>query len=53
MVSQNFFLTGRDLATAGLAGDLQGGWVAANAILGYSLSDMLASRNVVSDLAKL
>jgi len=49
----NFFLTGRDLATAGLAGDLQGGWVAANAILGYSLSDMLASRNVVSDLARL
>jgi hypothetical protein len=31
---QGLFLTGRDLSTCGLAGDLQSGWAAANAILG-------------------
>lgn len=50
---QNLYLTGRDLATAGLAGDLQGGWVAANAVLGYTLGELVASRNIVSDLANL
>lgn len=33
---QNLFLTGSDVATMGLAGQLQGGWAAANAALGAS-----------------
>jgi hypothetical protein len=47
------YLTGRDLGSSGLAGDLQGGWVAANAVLGYTLSDLVANRNIVSDLGRL
>ncbi len=31
---QGLFLTGRDLSTCGLAGELQSGWAAANAVLG-------------------
>ncbi|KAJ1441046.1 hypothetical protein B484DRAFT_390941, partial [Ochromonadaceae sp. CCMP2298] len=47
---KRFFLTGRDLGTVGLAGDLQGGWAGANAALGYTLAELSVSHNVVSDL---
>ena len=37
-ILQNFYLTGRDLATNGLSGDLQGGWIGANAALGARIN---------------
>jgi hypothetical protein len=39
MMEQDLYLCGRDIATCGLAGDIQGGWIAANAILGNMLSN--------------
>jgi hypothetical protein len=51
--SQGLFLCGRDIATGGLGGDIQGGWMAANAILGYGLKDMAGGRNIATDLQKL
>ena len=33
------FLCGRDVGLSGLAADVQGGWLAANAVLGYDLKD--------------
>ena len=34
---KNLYFTGRDLSTYGLAGDIQGGWTTANAILGINI----------------
>jgi hypothetical protein len=47
---QGLYLCGRDLATSGLSADLQGAFVCVNAVLGYSLEDKSALRNVISDL---
>ena len=48
---QNFYLTGKDVGSVGLAGELQGGWAAANAVLGYSVTELTQhQRNVVADL---
>lgn len=47
---KGLFLCGRDVATTGTAADFQGGWAAANAVLGYSPVELLAGRNVASDL---
>jgi hypothetical protein len=47
---QGLFLTGRDIATAGLMGDIQGGWASANAVLGYTGAELLMGRNVIHDL---
>ena len=40
------------MATFGLAGEIQGGWVCANAVLGYLSADLAVGRNVVSDISK-
>lgn len=47
---QGLFFCGRDLATAGLPGDVQGGYVAACAVLGYTKAELQQGRNVASDL---
>ena len=49
------FLCGADLATAGMASEVQSGWVAANAALGYTKLEMSSSpsRNIIADLAAL
>lgn len=48
---RGLYHTGRDIAScSGLAGDLQAGWITANAILEYSMEEMVAGRNIVSDL---
>lgn len=39
------------MSTFGLSGDVQSGWVTANAVLGYTSADLLAGRNVASDLS--
>jgi len=44
------YFCGRDLGTSGLAGEMQGGWVAANAVLGYTPKHLEARRSVISDL---
>mmetsp|Transcript_5301 Transcript_5301/g.5448 ORF Transcript_5301/g.5448 Transcript_5301/m.5448 type:complete len:765 (+) Transcript_5301:48-2342(+) len=44
------FLCGRDVSTSGLAGELQGGWVAANAVLGYGVNDLGSGRDILMDL---
>ena len=51
----NLFFTGRDIATTqtGLAGELQSGWISANAILNYSVTEMVAGANIVSDLSRM
>ena len=41
---------GPDIGTGGLTGDIQSGWVAANAALGYTSSDLRINRNIVNDL---
>ena len=41
---------GPDIGTGGLAGDIQSGWVAANAALGYTSQDLRSNRNIVNDL---
>ena len=53
-VAQLYF-TGRDIATTapGLAAELQAGWIAANAALGYTLADLVGGANIVSDLQSL
>jgi len=48
---QGLYLCGRDMSTFGLSGDVQSGWVTANAVLGYTSADLLAGRNVASDLS--
>ena len=50
---QGLFLCGRDISTTGLAGDIQGGWMAANAVLGYEGKDLLGGRNIATDLQKM
>lgn len=61
---KGLFLCGEDVATSGFAGELQGGWIAANAALGaYSILNVLSScvagytrrdiqrrRNVIHDI---
>jgi hypothetical protein len=48
---RGLYHTGRDIAsTTGLAGDLQAGWITANAVLEYDMKEMVAGRNIVSDL---
>jgi hypothetical protein len=49
---RDLFLTGRDLATTGLAADFQSGWLTANAVLGYTTAELLAGRNVAMDLGR-
>jgi len=44
------FFCGRDMGTSGLAGEIQGGWVAANAVLGYTDKHFKAGRSIISDL---
>lgn len=50
---QGLFFCGRDLGTSGLAGEIQGGYVAACAVLGYTKADLLAGRNVAADIQNL
>ena len=52
VIYQGLYLCGKDVATFGLAGDIQGGWVCANAVLGYVASDLALGRNIVSDIVK-
>ena len=47
---KGLYLTGKDISTTGLAGDIQSGWITANAILGYSSVELLRGRNVSDDL---
>ena len=49
------FLCGADLALTGAVSEIQSGWAAANAALGYSKKDLsgVPSRNVIADLAAL
>jgi hypothetical protein len=47
---KNLFLCGRDIATTGTAADFQGGWAAANAVLGYTPAELIAGRNLATDL---
>lgn len=49
---ERLFLSGVDLGTSGLAGELQGAWVAVNAALGYTAEEMANNRNIVTDLNK-
>eukprot|EP01031_Cornospumella_fuschlensis_P033519 gene33519-40554_t len=50
---KNFFLTGVDISTSGLMGELQAGWITASAMLGYNLNDLNSNRNVVLDLLSM
>lgn len=45
------YLGGKDISSSGLAGEIQGGWIAANAVLGYTVNDLIISRNITSDLS--
>jgi hypothetical protein len=47
------YFCGKDLATAGLAGEMQGGYVAACAVLGYSKDELVGGRNVAVDIQNL
>jgi hypothetical protein len=47
---QNFYITGADLAGTGMSGDLQSGWVTANAILGYTIAELSEGRSVIQDM---
>jgi hypothetical protein len=47
---RNLFLCGADLASPGLQGDFQAGYLGASAALGYSSGDMLIGRNLITDL---
>jgi hypothetical protein len=47
------FFCGKDLSTAGLAGEIQGGYVAACAVLGYSKDELVGGRNVAVDIQNL
>ena len=47
------YFCGKDLATAGLAGEIQGGYVAACAVLGYSKDELVGGRNVAVDIQNL
>lgn len=51
--TQGLFICGRDIATNGTGGDIQGGWMAANAALGYTATDLMAGHNIASDLQKV
>ena len=50
---KNLYFCGRDVATIGLGADLQGAFVAVNAVLGYDLTDKANMRNIISDLKNL
>ena len=48
---KGLYLCGGDLATPGLAGEFQGGWLSANAVLGYTSDELKSlSKNLASDL---
>jgi hypothetical protein len=49
---RDLYLTGRDLATSGVAADFQSGWATANAVLGYTAAELLGGKNVASDLPR-
>ena len=51
---KGLYFCGRDVATSGgLSADLQGGFVAANAVLDYTLGDKANGRNVLRDLQNI
>lgn len=47
---QHLYIGGCEVGTFGVGGCLQAGWVSANAVLGYTASDLLAGRNVLNDI---
>lgn len=47
---KNLFLCTSDLSTSGLTGEFLAGWLAASASLGYSLTDIITGRNIISDI---
>jgi hypothetical protein len=47
------FFCGRDMATSGLSGDVQGGYVAACAVLGYTKAELATGRNIATDIQNL
>lgn len=47
------FFCGKDLGTSGLAGEMQGAYVAACAVLGYSRLDLALGRNAAVDIQNL
>jgi hypothetical protein len=47
------YFCGKDIASAGLMGDIQGAWAAANAVLGYSAAELILGRNITSDLESI
>lgn len=49
-VLQNFYLTGADLSGTGLTGDIQSGIMTANAVLGYSLTELSEGRSAIQDI---
>jgi hypothetical protein len=55
---KGLFLCGRDVGLSGLAADLQGGWLAANAVLGYDLKDSVfdlsdETRDITRDIRSI
>jgi hypothetical protein len=50
---KGLFFCGADIGTGGLAGEIQSGWIAANAALGYTIENLQANRNVVVDLQNI
>jgi hypothetical protein len=47
---QGLYLCGRDVALAGVTGDIMGALSAVTAVLGYSPAELRAARNIVTDL---
>ena len=47
------YFCGKDIATSGLAGDIQGGYIAACAVLGYSRQDLISGKNIAVDIQNL
>ena len=50
---EGLYMCGRDLGISGFAADIQGGFVAANAALGYNAQDYSDAKNVISDLRSM
>ena len=47
---KGLYFCGRDISTYGLAGEIQGSVVATHAVLGYSYKELLANKNIVTDM---
>lgn len=47
------FFCGKDFGSAGLMGDIQGAWVATNAVLRYSAAELVLGRNITHDLESI